>query len=119
MRALQNFQIGYNSLSGSIPTQLMQIKTLESLGAAGNELTGTLPDLGIWPALVSFDVANNSLTGPIRMDLGALELELFDVVGNALSGTIADELCSLGAHSLDFDCSPELCGCNCSCRGRG
>jgi Leucine-rich repeat (LRR) protein len=41
---LNNLDFGYNSLTGSVPTELLELKQLTStLGLQGNSLTGLLP----------------------------------------------------------------------------
>jgi hypothetical protein len=66
--------------------------------------------------LIEFDVADNELMGQIPDKLGMLanySLALFNISGNLLSGTLPLDLCWLEAmSSLDFDCTPVLCGCS-------
>ena len=64
---------GYNSLSGSLPTQLGVLTALEGLFLAANELSGSLPtQLGTLTLLVNLHLEENNLHSSLPTQLGAL-----------------------------------------------
>ena len=68
-------------------------------------------DHGTTLVLITHDEALASYTDRnLVMQDGSLEA--LDVSVNLLEGTIPTHLCSLNG-SLAFDCSDDLCGCNC------
>ena len=103
-------------VSGSIPSEL-----------------GNLDHLGV------LELSNMPLlTGSIPEEVSALNLQVLRIGGsNGLSGTISDKHCHIGSdeHScdlsywwlefrmdtkecvLEFDCTDQLCGCDCVCSG--
>ena len=94
--------LSFNSLSGTIPTELGDLTALQTLNFANNSgLTGGIPtQLGSLTALRTLDLSNNSgLTGGIPTELGDLTaLEYLDLGGCwSLSGTIPTQLASLTA----------------------
>ena len=98
-------QLQYNSLSGSLPTELGQLSELRTLDLMGNTLSGPVPpQLGDLDELRSLSLHRNRLTGPIPGRLGQLaELERLDLSRNIFSGAIPPELGELAnLVSLDF-----------------
>ena len=111
--------LGDNLFSSTIPTELGALSFLFGLYLNGNYLTGTIPsELGGLPDLQELFLENNDLSGalPQAFDLLALNITSLDLSNNTfLWGEITEELCYI--EELSFDCSPYLCGCNCSCSG--
>ncbi|CAB9520253.1 Leucine Rich Repeat [Seminavis robusta] len=119
-----------NRLSGTLPVELAQLSsTLQQLRIHHNHFSGTLAsELGLLTNLERLLLQNNSLSGSLPTELAALSTDLLvmDVSGNpGLSGTIPDALCDVGWNitcpysswecKLSFDCSVDLCGCDCAC----
>ncbi|CAB9508192.1 LRR receptor-like serine threonine-protein kinase [Seminavis robusta] len=118
-------------LSGKIPTELANISSLVMVGLGENHFTGGIPsELGMMamPGMISLE--NNSLTGTVPSDLTPLQSKLYTlrIEGNPLlSGSIPDPLCTLNGtcipnsfescfvSGLLFDCTEQLCGCDCAC----
>jgi hypothetical protein len=103
-----------NSLTGSIPPELGNLKNLSYLSLASNSFTGTIPkELGNLTKLISLNLAApnpcselwfpqyypeacNSLTGSIPKELGELtSLKTLILTNNRLSGSIPKELGNL------------------------
>ncbi|CAI5950241.1 unnamed protein product, partial [Closterium sp. NIES-64] len=89
--------LGRNSLSGSIPAFLSNIRGLKHLMLDYNEFTGEIPYfLSDLTNLEALDVSRNSLTGNIPETLGNLrELRYLSMSQNTLSGLLPSELSSL------------------------
>lgn len=83
-----------NNLSGSLPSELGSLSSLERLSLSRNDLSGRIPpELGNLSSLVGLFLHVNRLSGSIPSELGqlsSLEHLLFD--SNDLSGRIPREL---------------------------
>ncbi len=63
-----------NNLTGEIPKELGNLKSLTWLGLSHNNLTGEIPkELGNLKSLILLDLSNNELTGEIPKELGNLK----------------------------------------------
>jgi hypothetical protein len=120
-----------SDLSGSIPTELGLLKSVQSLVLSGNQLTGLIPtELGQLTSLGKLSLSKNFLTGPIPLELSRLQQTLYtaDFEDNPmLSGVVPEAICQLnsscisknkldpciGPFGLLFNCSSRLCGCGC------
>ncbi|KEH34526.1 LRR receptor-like kinase [Medicago truncatula] len=87
----------WNNISGTIPVEIGNIKTLELLFLSGNELTGQVPDeLGFLPNLRIMQIDENKLSGPIPSSFANLnKTKHFHMNNNSLSGQIPPELSKL------------------------
>jgi Leucine-rich repeat (LRR) protein len=87
----------YNQLSGTIPSELGQLSKFEFLFLCDNRLTGTIPsELGQLSNLAGLYLHNNHLTGMIPKELGNLtNLLTLHLGSNHLTGTIPKELGNL------------------------
>ena len=94
---LERLDLGWNELTGPIPTSLGRLSNLRSLYLSGNELTGRIPDaLGNLVNLEWLDLGWNGLTGPIPSWLGRLSsLRSLGLARNELTGRIPDALGNL------------------------
>ena len=86
------FYADENMLSGSLPTTITNLTKLTALSFADNYITGTLPrDMGKMKGLVSFVMANNRLTGSIPHSVvNCTSIITFDLDINRLTGSIPD-----------------------------
>eukprot|EP00984_Skeletonema_dohrnii_P031029 scaffold23040_cov73-Skeletonema_dohrnii-CCMP3373.AAC.1 len=91
-----------NQLSGSIPTELGELDSLEYLGLFRNQLTGGIPtELGELGSLEYLGLFRNQLTGGIPTELGELgSLEYLYLYGNDLTGGIDGGICDLRLQNL-------------------
>ncbi|XP_057954108.1 receptor-like protein 2 [Malania oleifera] len=112
---LEVFQANFNSLSGAIPSDIYQVKTLREINLASNNLSGPVNDNIINLAnLTTLELNFNGLSGNLPSDIGKLsKLEKLALSINNLSGTIPTSLMncthlkelSLGFNSFEGDIS--------------
>eukprot|EP00980_Cylindrotheca_fusiformis_P019089 scaffold6440_cov124-Cylindrotheca_fusiformis.AAC.3 len=123
LSSLEYLLLGYNSLSGTLTTELFQLTKLEQLDLLLNDITGPIPsevglaanlrtlDLGynkitgildnvVNPSLRHIVFAFNDLEGTIPIDFGTMTmLEYLDLSSNDLSGQLPSSLADM--HFLD------------------
>ncbi len=110
--------LNQNQLSGSIPPELGNFTSLESLDLFGNQLSGSIPSqLGNLTHLYHFNLGWNQLSGSIPAQLGNLT-NLIDLYLhlNRLSGSVPSQLGNLtglgslwlGHNQLSGSIPPEL-----------
>jgi len=121
---LEALDLSRNTLSGPIPTCVVEYRNLEVFNVQHNELTGDLPrGLLTIPTLDVVDLGNNQLTGSLgswfnsassdmnifnldgNMLSGEITLTKFNVDGNMLTGVIPEGICLLGKHLKVLDLS--------------
>ena len=88
--------LDHNKLSGSIPIEIKNAESLQWLHLSSNRLTGTLPDMfQILSMMKWLYVASNKLSGSIPDSLWDLEspVNLF-LENNDLVGSVPDDFCS-------------------------
>ncbi|XP_054819214.1 probable LRR receptor-like serine/threonine-protein kinase At1g06840 isoform X2 [Prosopis cineraria] len=94
----------WNNISGSIPKEIGNIKSLVLLLLNGNKLVGQLPaELGYLPNLNRFQIDQNNITGPIPPSFANLTTTRhFHMNNNSLTGQIPPEFSRLTslAHLL-------------------
>ena len=97
LSSLQYLFLRFNKLSGTIPAELGNLTNLSILYLNGNALSGTIPtELGNLTNLSALYLSENGLSGTIPTELGNLSnLLRLNLSGNALSGTIPTELGNL------------------------
>ena len=109
-----NLQITAEGLTGTIPSELGSLSSLQWLWLRGNRLTGEIPaELGSLSNLEWLDLRDNQLTGTIPSELGSLSsLQWLWLRGNRLTGEIPAELGSLsnleGLDLLDNQLTGEI-----------
>ncbi|XP_045810053.1 receptor-like protein EIX2 [Trifolium pratense] len=105
---LQSLDVGYNYFNEDISTILPKLSgcarySLQDLMLFGNQITGTFPDLSIFPNLKSINLFNNMLSGKVPDGDFPTKLESLNFGRNSLEGGIPKSfgnLCSL--RSLDL-----------------
>ena len=95
--SLQKLRLSGNALTGLIPSDIGDLVNLEGLWLSTNQLTGTIPrELGNLGNMQDMSLTNNQLTGSIPPELGNLvNLEVLHLFGNQLTGSIPSQLGSL------------------------
>ncbi|KAK1271571.1 Brassinosteroid LRR receptor kinase [Acorus gramineus] len=104
--------LSYNSLSGSIPTELGPMNYLQVLNLGHNDLTGPIPDSFGWLKEVGvLDLSHNRLMGSIPKTLSTLTfLSDFDVSNNNLTGLIPSSGQLITFPASRFENNSGLCG---------
>ncbi|KAI9152956.1 hypothetical protein LWI28_003590 [Acer negundo] len=91
---LERLSLGFNNLSGIIPSHTATLSKLKYLCLSWNNLTGAIPlEIGSLKNLVSLYLSGNNLIGPIPSTLGRLiKLRDLDLRKNSLVGPIPSTL---------------------------
>jgi Leucine-rich repeat (LRR) protein len=94
---LENLDLSESQFSGTIPTQVGQLRNLANLWAFGNDLTGPIPtQVGLCTDLIQFAAYDNRLTGGIPTELAQVhQLEWLSLETNDLDGSIPTQLSQL------------------------
>ncbi len=97
LSSLQVLSLHHNQLTGTIPPELGGLSNLQQLYLNNNQLTGTMPsELGKLSSLQRLSLHHNQLTGTIPPELGGLSnLQQLYLNNNQLTGAIPSELGSL------------------------
>ena len=95
--SLQYLDLDTNKITGSIPKEIGNLVNLEYLYLAGNKLTGSIPsELSQLSKLLLLYLSDNQLDGAIPVELGSLPLlKWLKLSYNQLSGEIPVELSQL------------------------
>ncbi|KAF8010639.1 hypothetical protein BT93_J1324 [Corymbia citriodora subsp. variegata] len=103
---LQSLNLTYNNLNGTIPKEVIGLSSLSLFfEVAENSLTGPLPlEVGNMSQIVNVDLSNNRLTGEIPSTLSqCLMLQNLSMAGNLFEGSIPPSLRTLiGLQYLDL-----------------
>ncbi|CAN1838558.1 Probable LRR receptor-like serine/threonine-protein kinase At3g47570 [Linum perenne] len=105
LKSLEILQLHNNKLSGHIPSSIGNLTRLIELSISGNRFTGTLlMEVGNLKNLEYLDLSYNMLSGSIPSSLGScIKLETLALQGNRLQGSIPSSLSSLrGIQWLDL-----------------
>ena len=105
---LEILGFGNNLFSGTIATEVGLTSSLIAWALSGNILTGTLPtEIGKLSNSLSLELEDNVLTGPLPSEYGLLRaLQYFWLHNNALTGSLPSELGQLSL--LEFDLSNNI-----------
>lgn len=90
--------VNFNSLTGTIPSEVFNISTMRVMTLQENQFSGHLPsDLGIWlPNLVGFYIGSNKFTGLIPSSISnASKLIILEMSSNSFSGPLPNNLGNL------------------------
>jgi Leucine-rich repeat (LRR) protein len=117
-----SLNLSSNNLVGTIPLELMSLRTLKSINFADNALYGAIPpDIGTFSFLEILLLDNNVLSGEIPSELENIStLKQLTLNSNELKGDVPAGVCSLkgsGLVELWADClGPEVtCECCTKC----
>ena len=87
-----------NQFTGQIPEEIGNLTNLETLSLGDNQLTGEIPsEIGDLTNLTSLDLSDNQFTGLIPSEIGQLtNLTGLYLSDNQLTGLIPEEICNQG-----------------------
>ena len=87
--ALTDFNVDYNHISGSVPTEYAVLRNLESFSAESNQLDGSLPNLSSWSLHLSrIFLAGNQFVGAFSTMLLPPNATRVDFSLNQLNGEV-------------------------------
>jgi len=97
LKGLVQLRSGFNSLTGTIPTMIGNLKILKVLRLEKNGLTGSIPkEISLLPSLEFLRLERNGFNGTIPTQIASLTSMLqFTLNDNELSGTIPKQIGSM------------------------
>ncbi|WCJ42955.1 Receptor kinase-like protein Xa21 [Euphorbia peplus] len=102
---LTTLQLGLNPLNTMLPLSIGNLSSsLQNFYIGGNGLTGTIPEeIGNLTNLISLNLENNNLEGFIPKTIGKLrKLQGISINSNRIQGTIPSELCGLESLNVIY-----------------
>jgi len=90
LKALEKINLQYNQLSGSLPTEIGELKALTIAAMGNNQLTGSIPtETGLWGSMQTIGFENNKFTGTLPSEWSKLPyIEDISLEENFLTGWI-------------------------------
>lgn len=109
---LQEFYVGKNKLTGTLPSTLYGLTSLQKFWFNDNQLTGSIPsNIGIINTLIEIVGRNNQISGPIPDVFTTLvNLSYIDFGHNYLEGTLPTSLNSATALTRIYFNDNQLSG---------
>ena len=102
-KSLIELEVRFNKLQGPLPRELAQLGNIESLSISDNELTGSLPRwLENLENLRKLRLGSNKLSGPLLSFASSSQLISLDLSENMLSGPIPTNLLEKSSGNSDI-----------------
>ena len=107
--------IQFKTLSGSLPTSIGSITSLDHLSLGYNNIYGVIPEsIGNLSLLKKLALQYNALTGILPTSMGAMTLlNAFSISNNQLHGVIPESFCSLKSITISALATGITCYPNC------
>ncbi|XP_059438783.1 receptor-like protein EIX2 [Corylus avellana] len=92
--SMQEIDLSFNQLNGTIPESIGKLSMLVSLNLNDNQMSGTIPEsIGKLSMLVSLNLAHNQMSGTIPESIGKLSMLVsLNLADNQMSGTIPESI---------------------------
>ncbi|KAL3830307.1 hypothetical protein ACJIZ3_019109 [Penstemon smallii] len=111
LRNLAELDLSHNRLSGLIPNSLSSCISLELLHLESNSLNGEIPDmLSALRGLQNLDLSHNNLSGKIPRFLGELDLVYLNLSFNRLQGEVPTLGVFQNETAISLEGNNDLCG---------
>ncbi|KAL6890301.1 hypothetical protein ACP4OV_009064 [Aristida adscensionis] len=103
----KELRMGYNSITGNMPSQMADLTSLVVLDISENSLTGAIPpEVGQLSNLSTLDLSRNNLSGLVPSEIGMLaNLVSLDLGANKLNGDITEKHFARLANLKSLDLS--------------
>jgi hypothetical protein len=111
--SLTILDMGENSISGAIPTQIGSLQNLRTLRLDRNVIDGPLPEsIANIGGLEELDVQRNMLTGQVPDSIASIgSLTSFLINTNDFTGTMSDDYCANTGLEIELDCLEVISSC--------
>lgn len=106
LSALQILSLRSNRISGSFPSDFVNLKNLTFLYLQYNDFSGPLPsDFSVWKNLTIINLSSNRFNGSVPSSLSNLtDLQALNLANNSLTGEIPDfQLSNLQQLNLSYN----------------
>ena len=101
LKVVSTIDLSSNSMAGSIPKELCNLRDLEALYLQDNELTGKVPDcMGLFKSLKTFEISKNNLSGKVPEGL-------CDLVENGVLTKFLSDCGGGGQDDIECRCCTE------------
>lgn len=100
---LTSLHIGFNSLSGPFPEELLKLKNIRTLAMNNNAFTGVIPDLKDLVFLRTLRMGNNKFNGEVPALDNMHILNTVDLSRNELSGSITANFLERVGQKLNIE----------------
>jgi len=93
---LEKFVVAINMFTGPIPTSLKTCRSLELLSLTDNQITGDVSSLGPYPRLVKAELGGNNFSGGLsKIWVSSINLTGFYMQNNMITGSLPLEFSNL------------------------
>lgn len=88
---LTSLHVGFNSIGGQFPPELLQLSNIRTLSMNNCYFTGTIPDMSSMEFLRTLRLGNNKFSGTVPSFDGMHILNTLDLSNNELEGSIPED----------------------------
>ena len=114
LESLETLVLHQNNLIGTIPPFIGSLSHLLEVHLSSNQLSGTIPNVSTNSNLVDLWLGNNQLSGTIPPSVIAAQLKTLQVNNNTLTGYLPSGVCDIGMFNVGgnkwFCPLPSCCG---------